>query len=78
VSEDERDLERISELELKLRELDSALAEIDHQLRRVGDRIEREGEHGAGAERDRLEQNRRLNARERDEVQAELERLRGS
>ncbi len=72
------DLERISELELKLRELDAALAEIDHQLRRVGDRIEREGEGAAGADRERLEHNRRLNARERDEARAELERLRGS
>ena len=71
------DLERISELETKLRELDSALAEIDHQLRRVGDRIEREGEHGGAAERTRLARNRRLNAREREEVLAELERLRG-
>ena len=77
MTDENPDLERISELELELRELDAALAEIDHQLRRVGDRIEREGAGAAGAERDRLEHNRRLNTRERDEVRAELERLRG-
>lgn len=78
MTSDERSrLERISELEGKLRELEAALAEIEHQLRRVGDRIEREGDAAAGAERERLEGNRRLNAREIDQVRAELERLRG-
>ena len=64
MTESRSNLERISELELK--------------LRGIGDRVEREGGAAVGAERERLERNRRLNARELEEVRAELDRLRGS
>lgn len=78
MNDEERDRERISELEMRQRELESALSELDHQARRLGDRVERDG--GAmgdnATERKALDRNRQLNREELETVRAQLRRLR--